>query len=285
MVEKLFSEIEQRLKKEYPEFGEKAADEFKKALREMRDCRISSIELTYTCNLKLERMPMLIIDLEDGGQKHLIYDPLYGTAYEVNDFEYVSDTLDYWNIDSLDPNIDYFELPYSEVEELQYYGNRFDVIFDAGGYCLKIGGIFLDKVVAYEVPDEVFAQDLEDDVIRIINEIKAILATYSFKHVDPWRGYYEGKSAGGFIKVVEGWIGLGSSDPAVEKLAKVHKLEEEPPCTPILFVFPRSSNVCVTYFDVYVRKSDVEKFKNWFGDVDRFSFSEGINIRTTYDSA
>jgi len=286
LSEKPPHKIENEIRQKY---GEDVADKFSEALKELRARGIRFIELTHTWNIDLEKMPMLVIGLEDGGQKYLVYNPSYDEVYEEDDFMGVSDYLDCWNLDSLDPNIDYFELPYSEVRELDY-GNRFSVILDNEDYYLKIAGAFLGKVVAYEVPESVFnafsisEANLAGNILRIIDEIKPVLATYTFKRVDPWRGHYEGRSAGNFVKVVEGWIGLGSSDPAVEKLSKVHKLDEDPPCTPMLFVFPRSTNICVTYFDVYVRRGDVHKFRRWFGDVDAFSFSRGINIRTLYNS-
>jgi len=159
----------------------------------------------------------------------------------------------------------------------------FDIIFYNGsGHPLKISGTLLRRGIKYTIPAEILDPNTREEIEKVIDEVKKVLATYSYEPVDPWRGYYKGESAGDFVKVVEGWVGLGSSDPSIEKLAKLHKLKETPPCSPILFVFPRSSNVCVTYFDVYVRKDDVHEFRKWFGDVDTFSFSQGINIWTLY---
>ena len=222
MVEKIFSEIEQELRKRYPDFGEKAADEFRESLRDLQG-RVSSIELSYVCNLELKPMPMLIITLEDGTQRFLIYDPFYEEVFEETDFySSYSSLSEMLCLDSLDPEIDCFELPYREVEELRHYGNRFAVIFEDEDEYVKVRGVFLDKVIEFEAPCEALGDGFESKVIDVMEEVKGVLRTYSWHPVDPWRGYYEGaKSANGFVKVVEGWIGLGSDDPSVERLAEL----------------------------------------------------------------
>jgi len=267
-------EILQEIRDNFPQYADKAIPKFAKVLKEAGEAAAIVVH-----DLDLNEYPAVIVD-----DTCYIYDPELDEVV-AEEVERSTDEFDEHNLESLDPKISQFNLTRGALEVLRYGGNRFVLIIE--GYAIR--GAFLDKVIEYFIPRELLeAMDKEPSLgNRVANEIervKAVATSYRWKPTDQWRGHYESENAiNDYVKVVTGWIGLGSYDEDIEKLAKVSNLEAEPPCAPMLFVFPRSTNVLVTYFDVFVPKDQVQSFKNWFGEVDKFSFSEGINIKTTYE--
>ena len=155
---------------------------------------------------------------------------------------------------------------------------------------VKITGNFIDNTVYYSVP---IHSDLSDSEVSYIykwledrkSELWSILKSYTWMPTDAYRGHYESaERAGRWVRVAEGWIGVGcGGDEIIRKLADICELKVHVDF-PIFFVFPRSSNVAVTYFDVYVEEENAEKLKRILGvreTTDKLDLDRGFWIRVS----
>jgi len=279
-------EILQEIRDNFPQYADKAIPKFAEVLKKAK----KEATATVAHDLSLNEYPAVIVD----GACY-IYDPESDEVVAV-ELETSTNEFDYRNLESLDPKISQFNLISGELEALRWYGNRFVLIMIIGGCAIAIRGAFLGKVIEYVIQEELLEamekdQSLSNRVTNEIERVKAVAASYSWKPTDRWRGRYESENiVAEYVKVLTGWMDWISPrlytrlcGKETEKLVKLLNLESKPPCTSILFIYPRSSNIVVMYFDVFVPKDQVQSFKNWFGEVDKFSFSEGINIKTTYE--
>jgi len=114
----------------------------------------------------------------------------------------------------------------------------------------------------------------------VMKRLEKIMKSYNWHKTDAWRGHYKSDEviAGGFAKIITGWNDAFSSNEYVERVKEVVEMEE---FQPIVLVFPISSNLCVTYYDLWA-KSDVaeEIWEYILGDEDEaFDWSRGICIQ------
>jgi len=136
-------------------------------------------------------------------------------------------------------------------------------------------GYFIDDLAMLTRFDEAW-------VGRHVDELAEILRGYRRMLVDKYRGVMTaGGRAAGWLKAAEGWVGLGAG--LDEALAFIKDLYDGRVRTdfPVLIVVPQSSNVCVQYFDVWVREEDVERFRELAGGrlADEFSFERGVYVK------
>lgn len=85
---------------------------------------------------------------------------------------------------------------------------------------------------------------------------------------DAWRGHYELPVPAGYIRVLDSWFGSLAGYFPDEHTAKFHEKIEVEKCLPqfpLYVVFPRTSNCCSCGIEVYVRKTDTEKYYQWLG--------------------
>lgn len=89
-----------------------------------------------------------------------------------------------------------------------------------------------------------------------------------WKATDGWRGYFEGKTPNGWIKVLDTWF-CGFDGTNVEGLTeRFHELwqeQNETPDFPMLVSFLRTSNVFSTGLDIYIPAWAEDDFKAWIG--------------------
>jgi len=100
--------------------------------------------------------------------------------------------------------------------------------------------------------DEFYGFDLhryEGEPNDVMPLLERIMQSYGWKPIDPWRGHYEAKrtKVSNMVMALTGWHDAFSPSEYSERLKDL--LET---ITPIVMVYPRSSNVCVCYFDVWV---------------------------------
>jgi len=250
-----------------------------------------------------------IWDLEDKRPCILLEDKIYvpdASLRELEDvedvdfFEYSSDDLVYPTCDEILVDMSGKEIEYpllcDDYEDLvQGYTNVFTVIVpikvSQKTVFVKVKGSFLSNTV-YIPPlyldDEDVERAVEKWIDKNLNRILEVLSSYGWVAIDLWRGYYEGSDeTESFVKVIDGWYGWGSYHPLLELLSDIYNLKKVPPEFPILFVFPRNSNVCAYYYDIYVPQDKKEEFFKHLEEKckergikleDYFSFVEGVDI-------
>jgi hypothetical protein len=90
-----------------------------------------------------------------------------------------------------------------------------------------------------------------------------------WKSTDGWRGYYRSKVGGEWVKVLDTWFGsidgYFHGDSHLEKFHKLLEFDENLPDFELYVCYPRTSNVCSCCIEVYVRKDDIEQYKDWIG--------------------
>jgi len=179
---------------------------------------------------------------------------------------FLSDWTDCAGYSWLDEELEYAYVCYGCIESLHEYGNRM-VYYDEHG---KISVTFDERIYFYD------AEDYEEhegygDVMRFLEEV---MKSYVWEKTDAWRGHYEAKDGevGGWVKAVEGWNDAFSDSKYTLFVKEVMEYFR-----PILVVFPRSSNLCVVYYDVWCRKEDKAKVQRLIvPEGEAFNFGEGI---------
>ena len=169
-------------------------------------------------------------------------------------------------------------IPNSYYYELCNYGNTFQLLLPYEGKVYSITGYFLDNTVMFDFKECESDKDLEKEFERVLPHVLEVLRGYYEEPLDAWRSLY--RYSGNpkyFTKVVEGWVSILAGDEVIMKLSDVSKMKIKFNF-PILFVFPRCSNVCVTYFDVFVPKEKVNEFKEKLKleRTDKIDLSEGF---------
>lgn len=274
------------------EIHEKYGDEVYRRMRRevegvLKELGEAEAHVSYVQDLRLNDVPMLVL-VGNGKRVAVYYDHMYDRVVVRNEDEIMylctsEDFNDYTMMVTLDPSKPEVCILDEDYEELTTYGNRFSLIIETEKYYYKVRGMFLDKIVYMLMPEILDDEEYEEVVGKVrelMPDLLGVLGSYVWHPIDRYRGMYiPKKTKGRFIQVVEGWAST-EADENVRRLAKVANMEEDPPVTPILFVYPRSSNLMVTYFDVYVLEEDVDKFVKWFGKVDSFSLTEGYYVKT-----
>jgi hypothetical protein len=105
------------------------------------------------------------------------------------------------------------------------------------------------------------AFDGDDDLVREISD------GISYHKTDGWRGYYDGETPVGFVKMLDTWFcGFDghnlNDDDYSSQLQKKFNDDEIPPVELIL-VFYRTSNAFSMCLNVYVRPKDKVKLIKW----------------------
>ena len=262
------------------------SDEFKEIYEKVKNLSHDSEEVIIeksVIDLKGYTWGIWIEGLTEDYETAFVWDDFWKefgltTVYPITDDEWGRD--DFFWMDSKKPISGF--LPSYKDEELAAYGNRLQLILPVNDSVYSLSAVFLDNIFFLDVYPDSFPEDDWRDVVKWlkknINSVIDVAASYGWKSVDAWRGFYDSeKESGAWEKIVQGWVGIGSSDENVEKLAKVSKLEITFDF-PVILVFPRGSNVCVTYFDVWVPKGKGKVFVYILGLEDKFSFSDGVDV-------
>ena len=156
------------------------------------------------------------------------------------------------------------------LEALDTYGNRL-TYYRNGEKFLIIA--FNEKIYDYLITDEADEDfELNSD---LMNPIEDIMRSYYWKRSDPWRGHYEPKEneVGGWHRVIEGWNDAFYESEAVKLAKKIVAEAEE-----AILVFPRSSNICVVYYDLWLPKSEIPLAEK-LAPEEIWRYSEGIYFR------
>ena len=173
-------------------------------------------------------------------------------------------------------------------EDLKWHPDgAFTLLVPLSKLWVAVKGRWIENTVCYWI-DKPIVEDLSEKEVDEVREwlrnnrlkVWRLLLKYHWRPVDLWRGYHHNPENvfEGWVKVIEGWVGLGCGDPMIEKLSRIKELHEEPPVKcPILFVFPTCSNICVAYFDVYVKKGFEREFiKAVIQKREEFDLNRGI---------
>jgi len=138
---------------------------------------------------------------------------------------------------------------------------------------------FSEKVYRYMFLDEEALDDMSEEAFKtLMLQLEEIMKLYRWKATDAWRGHYEPESneAGDFVRVIEGWNdAFKDSDYTI----RVKSLREA--VLEHIMVFPRSSNLCVVYYDVWCYKGFADRVRRWVlgNKSDDFDFSQGVYIK------
>lgn len=150
--------------------------------------------------------------------------------------------------------IDYDDATAEEIEE---WGNTLSIILpdpDDAHKAYKVLGYFLN--VRKWFIDE-YRSDIDDYVEEWltyhVRDLRRLIYRYTYQRTDAYRGVYVSKSdsVGRWKMVVSGWVAMLSGDNALKALSDYEALRWHGKYVPTIFVFPRSSNVAVAYFDVW----------------------------------
>lgn len=259
------------------------------------------VEVYYYWNLN-EEVPYIWARIDGEEKCFLVGEEEEFEEVECDEVGYVypSDTFDYDNYELLNGEPIPAPIPSWVLEELNTYGNPFVILVylkevnPSLDTFVRIRGSFLDKTVWYFIPYD----DLEDEEAEAVEEwlrqkrvsVWNILESYVWIPLG-YRGYQDLKEQPEqWTRVVEGWVGIGCGDPVIGFLDKLSKLEvDELPDFSVVFVFPRSSNICVVYFDVFVPKGKERAFIDYLRKMlgDKFRTepefgTEGVHYRIGY---
>jgi len=201
-----------------------------------------------------------------------VYDPV------LREFEEVADT-DIEYAGDLDRSPAYILISEPDYKgevlvdpDIWDYANTFRVLLDGK---VVAHGYFIDDVMMFCDFDKKKFKPLLKDVLKVIRE-------YKWVNIDAFRGYYDAeRETGGWVKVADGWVGWGTLlDGSLTFIKNLYdaKLKTD---FPVIFILPRSSNVAVQYFSVWVKKQHVDRFKEIAGEAlaDEFSLKRGVNIQ------
>ena len=220
-------------------------------------------------NLK-RRVPKIV--LRDGTMYILDID--LGEAFEAVETSFVPMDNDYGieNCESLEGEPIY-ELYEAYYEELQYYGNGFTLLIPlSNGVVVAVRGQYLDNTVVYTVPVDDLSDDEYEEVKRWLDRnrlsVWSLFGGYRWRPSDAYRGVYTHRGdVKEWEKVFEGWVStFAGGDRVLRRLSEIERLRtSDLPSYPVLFAFPRSSNITVAYFDVWVPKGMKEDFLRLVG--------------------
>ena len=155
------------------------------------------------------------------------------------------------------------------IENLDYYGNRLIYYGHEG----KLIVDFNERIYGYAM------QDYEDfdKLADILLELEEIMKLYRWKASDGWRGHYEPRknSVGRWVRVIEGWNDAFSGNEYTERVKEAMETFR-----PLVVVYPRSSNLCVVYYDLWTEKGlEKELSSLLLPEKEAFSWSRGIYIK------
>jgi len=277
------------------------SEEDKQKLRELLQKRQSELDIdeselgkasAVTLWNLVREVPALYVN-ENGGGMYIIFDIDSMDVFVEDCVISFSDDWDYENPFRLDNLAPIYEIPEAYYEELMTYGNALSFIVKlSSGAVVAIRGRFLGNTLLLKLPVDDLGDDEFDELVKLLSdeylkEIAEICKSYTWVLSDAYRGCYQAvkEPQCQFKKVIEGWVAIGDySDRVINRLASLDRLElpiEDYPDCPVLLVFPRSSNVCVTYFDVYVPTDKAKYFLQWLNAVgyESFDLKHGHYVR------
>jgi len=190
--------------------------------------------------------------------------PICGEVFE--DGEWLGDWSDCCGYSWLDEKLEDAYVCEGCVESLHEYGSRL-VYRDEHG---RISVVFDERMYWFDAS----MYEEHDGLGEVMRLLEAIMKAYAWKSVDGWRGHYDSKAdeVGGWVRAVEGWNDAFCGSTYVENVKEVMEHFK-----PLIVVFPRSSNLCVVYFDVWCLARDKGKVQRLIVPEDEaFSFSQGI---------
>ena len=245
------------------------------------------LEVYSTWNLKRYVTEIYAVDKSTS----LILDVDAGEIYVEYGDDYIPFEEDYYyeNLEDLNGKR-ILNLFNTYFEELKYYGNGFSIILPLStGKVIAIRGKFIDNTVFYTLPLDELDENEKNELIKWLDKNRLtvwnLFKTYTWRPIDLLRGYSEGANeTETWEKVVDGWVSWSCSSKIIEKLSDYETLRANDYTDyPVLFVFPRNTNILVTYFDVYVPKGKKEHFKEFLGipkELDEIDLDKGYYIRT-----
>ena len=188
---------------------------------------------------------------------------------ENDEYEVLGDWSDCIGYSYLRDDLDGATICYGCIENLHMYGNKL-VYRDEHG---RISVVFDEDMYFFD------AEEYEDfdNLPKIMERLEKIMKMYEWKNTDGWRGFYESRAdvVDGWVRAVEGWNDSFGSSTYVERVKEV--LEN---IKPNIIVFPRSSNLCVVYYDLWVRKEKARLVQNLIiPEGEHFNFAKGIYIK------
>lgn len=165
-------------------------------------------------------------------------------------------------------------IPEPLLEDLMEYHNAFYYIRDG----VVVTGWFIEKVAV-----------VVDGDYSVLSEnwskVSEILKSFRWKRSDPWRGRFASDvdRKKGFVRVLSGWFSNFSMNEQIKKLSMMSKGVIPDFVDEALIIIARSSNVLVSYIDVYVPEKIKEKFLEWLEVKDKEDvYSEGLYLEVKH---
>jgi len=116
-----------------------------------------------------------------------------------------------------------------------------------------------------------------DGINKVMELLERIMKLYTWKSTDAWRGHYNASNdeVDGWVKAVEGWNDSFTPSKYTERVNEVVEVIK-----PNIIVFPRSSNLCVVYYDLWVKEERGNLIKQLIvPEGEAFDFSRGVYCR------
>jgi hypothetical protein len=127
-------------------------------------------------------------------------------------------------------------------------------------------------VCSYSITDYEDSLDWRGPVGKYIESL-------GWHSTDPWRGYYAGGAPEGWVRVINDWFGIDGHNVRGDLGLFHERWEEEqnnPPFDTIV-AFPRGSNVCACYIEVYIPEGREEEWRQWLdGDIDGEAYESEV---------
>lgn len=107
--------------------------------------------------------------------------------------------------------------------------------------------------------------DLSGDYSKEIELLESYAKSVDWKSSSAWRGHYEGNIDNEMIRVIDSWFGMGGHNINGDLEAIRLNLEDRKvyPDFLMLMCFLRTSNVCSTGVEVYIKKKDEKEYRRW----------------------
>ena len=188
---------------------------------------------------------------------------------ENDGYEILGDWSDCIGYSYLRDDLDGATVCFGCVESLHVYGNKL-VYRDERG---RISVVFDEDMYFFD------AEEYEDfdNLPKVMELLEKIMKTYMCRHVDAWRILYESKAdvVDDWVRAVEGWNDSFCSSTYVERVKEVMENIK-----PNILVFPRSSNICVVYYNLWVRKEKARLVQNLtIPEAEHFNLTKGTYIK------